>query len=67
MDYKKQCGDFPDSPGKTLFFHYRELGFDPWSGNWDPTGPGEQSVGKKKKGTVGAVEQLSRCITTTEA
>ena len=49
MDYKKQCGDFPDSPGKTLFFHYRELGFDPWSGNWDPTGPGEQSVGKKKK------------------
>ena len=33
---------------KTLCFHCRELGFDPWSGNWDPTGPGVEPVGKKK-------------------
>ena len=33
-----QTRDFPDSPVvKTLCFHFKEHGFNPWSGNLDPT------------------------------
>ena len=59
-DYKRQCGDFPDGPVvKTLRFHCREFGFDPWSGDWDPTGPGVQPMGEKKEcGCCGATKPV---------
>ena len=46
--------DFPSGPvGKTPSFHCRGHGFNPWSGNYDPSSlnvrPKEKTVKKKKK------------------
>ena len=51
---KKGGGDFSGGPVvKTPHFqcfHCRRHGFNPWSGNYDPTCHAEQPKKKKKKG-----------------
>ena len=54
---KKARGDFPGGPPvRTLHFHCRGHGFDPWSGNSDP------ACLKKKKKKKQEADQQCQCF-----